>query len=76
MTDEFYYRVVVRNELTGETSTVVIAAPCAADAQVEALSILFQSLRWRNAVASVPEVVAPGQRTEVCAVAGGQIGAD
>jgi hypothetical protein len=52
------YKVLVRNELTGETETVRTAMDgiCGAQAQVEALLHLFKSKGWRKAVAFQPEL--------------------
>src|SRR5438105_1969365 len=51
------YDVVVRNELTGEVTTVGIRSWDAQEAQSEALIYLFRSRGWRKALALWPEVV-------------------
>jgi len=48
------YTVSVRNEHTGEMTTVTISAFSAQDAQIEALVLLFRSHGWRKAVAFLP----------------------
>jgi hypothetical protein len=52
------YKVLVRNEMTGETEIVRTAKDgiCGAQAQVEALLHLFKNKGWRKAVAFQPEV--------------------
>jgi hypothetical protein len=49
------YDVSVRNELSGEVTTIGVLADCAAGAQVEALVALFKTRGWRKAIASPPE---------------------
>jgi hypothetical protein len=48
------YDVSVRNELSGEVTTVSVLADCAAGAQVAALVALFKTRGWRKAVAIPP----------------------
>lgn len=48
------YDVSVRNELSGEVTTVSVLADCVAGAQVEALVALFKTRGWRRAVATPP----------------------
>jgi hypothetical protein len=49
------YRVPVRNEWTGEVRIVEVLSGYGADAQVTALSMLFQQESWRKAIALQPE---------------------
>jgi hypothetical protein len=49
------YRVPVRNEHTGEIRVVEILSRYFADAQTEALELLFRQEGWRKAVAFQPE---------------------
>lgn len=48
---ESTYKVVVRNEITGEVEMVPVACSCFQDAQIEALVFLFRNQGWRKAVA-------------------------
>ena len=45
------YSVTVRNEHTGESTTLTIQATCPADAQLNALLSLFKANGWRKALA-------------------------
>jgi hypothetical protein len=49
------YSVTVLNELTGETTIVLIASVSAKDAQVLALTQVFREEGWRKASARVPQ---------------------
>jgi hypothetical protein len=53
-----WYDVRVRNELTGEVTTVSLQSNCWEEAQVAALVKLFKSQGWRKAVALQPELAA------------------
>lgn len=49
------YRVLVRNETTGETTTVSVACLSPKDAQVQALTQVFRQEGWRWTRAFEPE---------------------
>lgn len=49
------YSVPVRNELTGESTTVQVESLSAKDAQVQALSLVFRREGWRSARALEPQ---------------------
>lgn len=49
------YSVLVQNELTGETTTVLVSSLCAKDAQVQALTLVFRRDGWRKASALEPQ---------------------
>jgi hypothetical protein len=45
------YSVLVRNEMTGETTTVLVASFSSQDAQVLALTQVFRQHGWRKVCA-------------------------
>ena len=48
------YAIVVRNEVTGETVTVVVSSRSTPDAQSAALVTVFKRYGWRKAVTLLP----------------------
>ena len=58
------YDVLVRNELTGELTTVVVTAIGAVNAQVEALHHVFHSAGWHKAVAMQPALTSQAPEGE------------
>jgi hypothetical protein len=52
------YSVTVLNELTGETTIVLISSLSAKDAQVQALTQVFRQEGWRKASAREPQSAA------------------
>jgi hypothetical protein len=51
------YSVSVRNELTGEATTVQVESFSAKDAQVQALTLVFRREGWRSSRALEPQQI-------------------
>jgi hypothetical protein len=49
------YSVLVRNEMTGETTIVSVASLSSEDAQVQALTQIFRQVGWRKVCAFQPQ---------------------
>lgn len=52
------YSVLVRNEMTGETTIVSVASLSSEDAQVQALTQVFRQAGWRKVSAFQPQAAA------------------